>query len=110
MGRGKALEQEERFSSEETPSADIFVQLAARKTQRSQKRLPMVDDESSEEFEYGGEEVHARDVDSSGYSIHQFWAIGVDHDEPKNNEDEDQGFAMARGQALEQAEAPRGRE
>merc|ERR1719387_3214173 len=108
MRRSQALAKEDHFNSEETPSTDSFVQLStqAKRTARGKalkKKLPGMDDDDDEEggdgFEYGDREFHARDADSSDYSVHQFLTADDGRDGTKTDDD-DQGFVMRRSQAL----------
>merc|ERR1740127_423549 len=56
-------------------------------------------DELDDDYEYGDKEFHARDADSSDYSVHQFLTTDDGRDGPKMDDD-DQAFAMRRSQAL----------
>merc|ERR1719412_3462554 len=96
MRRSQALAKEDHFNSEDTPSTDNFVQLSAHATRQ---RLPE-DEEDEPEFEYGDKEFHARDADSSDYSVHQFLTTDDGRDSPKSGDDDDQAFEMRRSQAL----------
>merc|ERR1719387_171136 len=109
MRRSQALAKEDHFNSEETPSTDNFVQLASRKAHKgkslrsSKRKLPGMDDDDDEEggdgFEYGDREFHARDADSSDYSVHQFLTADDGRDGTKSDDD-DQGFVMRRAAAM----------
>merc|ERR1719387_1983202 len=108
MRRSQALAKEDHFNSEETPSTDSFVQLStqAKRTARGKalkKKLPGMDDDDDEDggdgFEYGDREFHARDADSSDYSVHQFLTADDGRDGTKTDDD-DQAFVMRRSQAL----------
>jgi hypothetical protein len=103
MRRSQALAKEDHFNSEETPSTDNFVQLASahtgRKVKSSRRKLPGMDDDDGDGYEYGDREFHARDADSSDYSVHQFLTTDDGRDGPKMDDD-DQAFAMRRSQAL----------
>merc|ERR1719361_3091292 len=88
-GESAALAKEDHFNSEDTPSTDNFLQLSA----HSRKKLPE-DEEDEPEFEYGDKEFHARDADSSDYSVHQFLTTDDGRDTPKSGDDEDQAFEM----------------
>merc|ERR1719191_1043945 len=68
----------------------------------SKRKLPGMDDDDDEDgdgFEYGDREFHARDADSSDYSVHQFLTADDGRDGTKSDDD-DQGFVMRRSQAL----------
>jgi hypothetical protein len=110
MRRSQALAKEDHFNSEETPSTDNFVQLALHKARKNQKKLvstrklPGMDDDADDDdggdgFEYGDREFHARDADSSDYSVHQFLTADDGRDGTKTDDD-DQAFVMRRSQAL----------
>merc|ERR1719379_2958102 len=102
--------KEDHFNSEETPSTDNFVQLTSRvnrkgkKARISKRKLPGMDDDDDDAdggdgFEYGDREFHARDADSSDYSVHQFLTTDDGRDGTKSDDD-DQAFTMRRSQAL----------
>merc|ERR1719201_2188921 len=57
------------------------------------------DDDSGDGYEYGDREFHARDADSSDYSVHQFLTADDGRDGTKSDDD-DQGFVMRRERAL----------
>lgn len=103
MRRSQALAREDHFNSEETPSTDSFVQLASahtgKKVKAWKRKLPGMDDDDGDGYEYGDKEFHARDADSSDYSVHQFLTVDDGRDAPKNDDD-DQAFTMRRSQAL----------
>lgn len=88
LRRAQAMAKEDHFNSEDTPSTDTFLQ---------QHKQPL--DSNDDDYEYGDEEVHAPDVDSSDYSAHQFIATDDSRDGPKVN-DYDQAFALKKAQAL----------
>ena len=90
------------FSSEDTLSTDNFHQLASvsKRACASSSRLPTDGDKDGPEFKYDDNELHARDADSSDYSIHQFPVADDGRDGPKSTDHEDQGFTMRRSQAL----------
>merc|ERR1719388_729263 len=102
MRRERALAKEDHFNSEETPSTDNFVQLASHKT-HSKRKLPGMDDDDDDDsgdgYEYGDREFHARDADSSDYSVHQFLTADDGRDGTKSDDD-DQGFVMRREAAM----------
>jgi hypothetical protein len=102
MRRSQALAKEDHFNSEETPSTDSFVQLASAAQARG-KGVPG-DDAAADEYEYGDTSVHARDADSSDYSVHQFLSADEGRDPPKARGDDDQATAMRRAQALAKAD------
>merc|ERR1719373_485301 len=76
--RQAALASEDHFGSEDTPSTDDFVQVAARTGRRARAmkvhRLPR-DADDMDGMEYGDREAHARDADSSDYSAEQFLRV-----------------------------------
>merc|ERR1740127_421844 len=97
MRRSQALAKEDHFNSEETPSTDNFVQLASHKAHRvkkahsSARKLPGMDDDdddSGDGYEYGDREFHARDADSSDYSVHQFLTADDGRDGTKSDDDD----------------------
>merc|ERR1719343_938994 len=102
MRRSQALAKEDHFNSEETVSTDNFLQLAKSRTNKkgkaSKSKFPG-DDDDDEGYEYGDKEFHARDADSSDYSVHQFLVTDDGRDTPKSDGD-DQAFEMRRSQAL----------
>merc|ERR1719327_1774289 len=107
MRRSQALAKEDHFNSEETPSTDSFFQRSSshkKKARVSKRKLPGMDDDDDDEdggdgFEYGDREFHARDADSSDYSVHQFLTADDGRDGTKSDDD-DQAFVMRRSQAL----------
>merc|ERR1740138_20316 len=78
-----------------------LVQVASTKAHVAHKsKLPgMDDDDDGDGFEYGDREFHARDADSSDYSVHQFLTTDDGRDGTKDADD-DQAFVMRRSQAL----------
>merc|ERR1719230_1836134 len=72
--RSKILSETETFDSEDTPSADNFLQ---KRSKRSRKHMPdhsLDDNEPEAEYEYGDIEAAAEDEDGSDYGVHQFIA------------------------------------
>jgi len=99
--RVRALAKEDHFNSEETPGSDNFLQTfgahASRNSRALRRHFPM--DSGDDGYEHGNKEFHARDADSSNYSVHQFLAPNDGRDGPTISVD-DQAFATRRAHAL----------